>query len=192
MSNQTTDTGDPQSSAIDPMLALPSELFSQLLSFLPPQGIAASSAICRQWRASITSNPFLHRDIDLTGMGLGSEMEDVIRHFSRLSSLALHQVVKVSVDLSSFWEDFERIPIEEKDWERTGFESITSTSPRFQKNAQRDLFQDRCRDGQRFLTFTHIICQPVSLFYQIEKSQDRGSSCAELGGWRGTGGVKEI
>jgi len=106
------------------MLALPSELFSQLLSFLPPQGIAASSAICRQWRASITSNPVLHRDIDLTGMGLGSEMEDVIRHFSRLSSLALHQVVKVSVDLSSFWEDFERIPIEEKDWERTGFNRL--------------------------------------------------------------------
>jgi len=44
----------------DPSLALPQEMFSQLLSFLSPQGIATSSAICKQWRESIISNPTLH------------------------------------------------------------------------------------------------------------------------------------
>ena len=44
---------------MDPKLSLPSEMFSQMLSFLSPQAIATSGSICRDWRDSILSNPVL-------------------------------------------------------------------------------------------------------------------------------------
>jgi len=65
----------------DPIVALPPEMFSQLISFLRPQGIATSSAICRTWKESFHSNPTLHTEVDLSQMGLASEMDRVLKHF---------------------------------------------------------------------------------------------------------------
>lgn len=60
MSSSSNQTNQP----MDPVLALPSEMSSQLLSFLPTRSIATSSSVCRDWRDSILSNLVLHREKD--------------------------------------------------------------------------------------------------------------------------------
>lgn len=53
----------------DPDAVLPSELFSKALDFLPPSSIATSSAIPKDWRMTVNSNPLLHREIDFLHLG---------------------------------------------------------------------------------------------------------------------------
>lgn len=88
----------PEQSVKDLILALPSELFSHSLSFLPPASIAASSAICRSWRTSVLSNSFLHNEVGLSKMGRGSQPDKVVEHLSRISALARFKLVNVSLD----------------------------------------------------------------------------------------------
>lgn len=88
----------------DPAEELPFELFSHSLSFLPPQSIAISSALSQKWRSTINSSPALHNEIDL----LSWEQEEsipILFHFNRVSALSLDRLVKVSLNLTSFWED---------------------------------------------------------------------------------------
>lgn len=97
-----------QASLQDPNQALPFDLFSHLLSFLPPASIATSSAICSQWRSSIMSTPTLHREIDLSNLGKHSSPQIINNHLNSLSALALYRVKEVSLNLSSLWEEFMR------------------------------------------------------------------------------------
>lgn len=92
---------------VDPKDGLLPELFAHSLSFLPPTSIASSNAVDKSWRNIILANPILHQEIDLLRLGEGSNIDQVIDHFARLSALALQKLVKVSLNLSCFWDDFE-------------------------------------------------------------------------------------
>lgn len=88
----------------DPTLALPSELVSHLISSLPPVSKARSNAVSKSWRQLILSDPSLHKEVDLSRLGATTQMNDLIRHFDRLSALALHRLLDVSFNLSCFWQ----------------------------------------------------------------------------------------
>lgn len=101
----------------DPLQSLPDEMFTHTLSFLPPSGVAISSAVSREWRRLNLSAPLLHNEVDLSDpkwklpRGYAderrkAEMDLFNSHFSRLSSLSLNRLVKVSLNLSSFVKDF--------------------------------------------------------------------------------------
>lgn len=91
---------------IDPIEALPQEMLSRVFFFLPPSSIATSSALNKVWRNSILSNPVLHQGIDLTKLNRDEDMTNILYHFSRLSSLASNRLVKVSLNLTAFWNEF--------------------------------------------------------------------------------------
>lgn len=91
----------------DPIQELPNEMFSSILSFLPPSSIAHSSAASRLWRNTILSSPTLHQEIDLTSMSSDEDLLLVVGHFVRLSSLALNQIVRLSLNLNPFLHEFQ-------------------------------------------------------------------------------------
>ena len=86
----------------DPKTALPSELFFKSLSYLGPFSIASSSAVSREWKDSLRSNPNLHREIDLGHLNEDFEISFIIYHFSQLSQLSLHSLTKVTINLGAF------------------------------------------------------------------------------------------
>lgn len=90
-----------QSSLRDPTTAPPSETFCQLLSSLPPSSIATSIAVSTNWRNLVHANLNLHREVDLSKV---NSCYQTMQHFNRISSLALDRLLKVSLNLSSFWE----------------------------------------------------------------------------------------
>lgn len=110
MANNNDNNESMHQELVDPLRFVPNETFSKLISFLPPSSIANSSATCTKWREVINSDTTLHREIDLSKMGVQSNPDRIILHLNRLSSLALNQVVKISLDLSSFFEAFEADP----------------------------------------------------------------------------------
>lgn len=89
---------------IDPIELVPNELFCQSLSFLRPSSIATSSAVSAKWRAVIQADSTLHQEIDLLKMSIDSDPDQIILHLNRLSSLALNQVMRLSLDVSSFFK----------------------------------------------------------------------------------------
>ena len=89
----------------DPVEALPDEIFSYLLSSLPPTSIARLGVISQSWRQSILPSPILFRDLDLSSPGNSSKIY-LLRDFQRLSSLFLNQLVKVTLNLNHFFEEF--------------------------------------------------------------------------------------
>lgn len=86
----------------DPKTALPSELFFKSLSYLGPISIASSSAVSREWKHSLRSNPNLHREIDLGHLNEEFEISFILYHFSQLSQLSLHSLSKVTINLGAF------------------------------------------------------------------------------------------
>lgn len=107
---------------LDPIQELPNEMFSSILSFLPPSSIAHSSAASRLWRSTILSNPTLHQEIDLTSMLANLP---ILYHYSRLSSLALNQVVKLSLNLTPFYNEFSQ-NLEQEDRSFSGLDVLLS------------------------------------------------------------------
>lgn len=100
---------------VDPKLALPLETFYQVVSSLSPQSIARSSAISKEWRETINANPALHREIDLSNLGFRDYPEC---DFKRLASLCDNDVRKLSLNLSSTWEEYVRAKIVgDSNWE---------------------------------------------------------------------------
>lgn len=95
----------------DPISILPNEVLSHSLSFLPPSSIARTTAISRQWRATVHSIQSLHREIDLSNLQEGSEEEgfEILIHFTRLSTLSSHTLVKISLNLTSFYNEWRQI-----------------------------------------------------------------------------------
>jgi len=110
----------------DPFLAIPSELFCQLLSFLEHPSIATSTAVSTDWRRVVHSDSTLFREIVLSNLGVDSDPEEVLLHLERLSTLALNQVAKVSLNLSSFFKRFET------DSKGAGFKTIFQFSSALQ------------------------------------------------------------
>lgn len=90
----------------DPVEALPDEIFSYLLSSLPPTSIARLGVISQSWRQSILPSPILFRDLDLSSPGNSSKIYRLLHDFQRLSSLFLNQLVKVTLNLYHFFEEF--------------------------------------------------------------------------------------
>lgn len=74
----------------DPIFALPPELFSQLLSSLPPKELATSNAVSKSWRNLVLPNSSLHKEMDLSRLGAESRME-IIQTFQRVSALSFSQ-----------------------------------------------------------------------------------------------------
>lgn len=91
---------------INPIVVLPSELFSRLFHFLPLSATGTSTAINRQWRQAILSNSTLHTEVDLTKFTGESHVAPVFYHLTRLGSLSLNKLVKVFLNLNAFYEEF--------------------------------------------------------------------------------------
>lgn len=89
----------------DPLEELPNELFAHSLSFLPPQSIANTTALSKRWRSTVHSHQSLHREVDLSGF---LEAPAILYHLTHLSFLASHSLVKVSLNLGSFFNDWEK------------------------------------------------------------------------------------
>lgn len=102
-SNNSQEGNKGNRTAIDSISVLLPELFPHLLSFLPPSGVATSSAVSRDWRTLINSDFSLHQEIDLSNLGLGSNPDQITNHLQRLSALAHQRVIKLSLNLSSYW-----------------------------------------------------------------------------------------
>lgn len=86
----------------DPIQELPNEMFTSILSLLPPSSIAHSSAASRSWRASILSSPRLYQEIDLTKLKEDQDLLPITYHFVRLSFLSLNRLTKVSLNMTPF------------------------------------------------------------------------------------------
>lgn len=82
------------------------DCFLHLLSFLPPESIATTEAVSSRWRNEIRSSGSLHQEMNLMRLGLEVPIKDFISHFRRLSLLAHHRLVKVSLNMSSCWADY--------------------------------------------------------------------------------------
>lgn len=100
----------------DPNKELPPELSCHLIALLPPASRARSSASCKDWRTNILSDPSLHRDVDLSSLGASISQDKIIGYLNHLSSLSNHQLVDVSLNLSSCWFDAKR----QSEWNSTG------------------------------------------------------------------------
>lgn len=86
----------------DPIQELPNEMFTSILSHLPPSSIALSSAASRPWRDHILSDPRLHQEIDLTKLKEDQDLLPITYHFVRLSFLSLNRLTKVSLNMTPF------------------------------------------------------------------------------------------
>lgn len=89
----------------DPIGLVPNEIFSHLLSHLPPSSLAQSNAVSHEWRTSILSNPTLHQIMDLSNLSGRKDSHRVIYHFIRLSSLSLHRIANLSLNLTPFFQN---------------------------------------------------------------------------------------
>lgn len=87
----------------DPLEMLPEELVSHSLSFLPPRSIPSTAALSRSWRLVVNSNPSLHREVDLSHMNQADDLLSVVYAFNHLSSLALGNLVRISLNLTCFF-----------------------------------------------------------------------------------------
>lgn len=84
-------------------LPLTTEIFQHVHSFLPPSSIATSTAVNREWRSTLLSTSTLHMEIDLSKLNGTFEMKRILGHFVRLANLSNHSLVRVNLNLSSFW-----------------------------------------------------------------------------------------
>lgn len=89
----------------DPLEELPEEIFSLALSFLPPCSIAYTTALSRKWRTIVHSHKALHREVDLSVLGK-DQIIAISRHFPRLSALSSNTLVKVTLNMTSFWQEW--------------------------------------------------------------------------------------
>lgn len=134
MSREIDNNDGKNQELVDPISLVPNEIATKFLSFLSPSSIATSSAVSLKWRTFIHSNSTLHKDIDLTKMGLDSDPEQLLLHLNRLSSLALNRVVRMSLNISSIFKLFEFDP------KGVGFKTLFQLSKALQNS--RDSIQE--------------------------------------------------
>lgn len=112
----------------DPLQSLPSELFTNLLLLLTPRERAVTTAISRAWRLGYLTEYRFHKEIDLTSWNgndgrdqrnpyiedyridiefMSNQANRILEDYHRLSQISGHKVEKVSLNLTSFWDDFE-------------------------------------------------------------------------------------
>lgn len=112
----------------DPLQSLPSELFTNLLLLLTPRERAVATAISRAWRRGYLAEHRFHKEIDLTRWDandgrdqrnpyiedyrididfMSNQANRILEDYHRLSQISGHKVEKVSLNLTSFWDDFE-------------------------------------------------------------------------------------
>jgi len=111
----------------DPHQALLPELFSHVLYLLPPTSRANPNVVSRARRTEFLSNHSLQNEIDLSRLNLHHLLSSsstelklderflaaadiLLHHYDRLSSLTSNRVVKLTIDLASFWRDFRTQP----------------------------------------------------------------------------------
>lgn len=92
----------------DPIVALSRETFSQVLTFLEPQSLQASSAVSKAWTIAESKNQ--------------STEEQAIQDSHQF--LALPETSNLSLDLLSFFHD---LPPEGQDWQSKVIEKIGSS-----------------------------------------------------------------
>lgn len=93
----------------NPQIALPTETFIHLLSFLHPYSIAASGSTCQNWRSPILEHSTLHQVVHLAKLGLTVTTSNIRDHLQRLSNRSLHRLIQVNLNLSSFLRDFNQL-----------------------------------------------------------------------------------
>lgn len=115
------------SSKSDPVSALSKEGFTRIISSLPAQDVQSSSAVSKEWREIITSNPDLSRSLNPQGQieNISTVSSESVRDQKDLINLAGRRVENLDLDLSSL---FKHLPQEDKDWQTKALQKFKSST----------------------------------------------------------------